>query len=113
MDFKQENFDLVIDPKTNDLGFDSDLANSILSQVIEAFDMREADDIDYPKYFSKQRESFLSDDPSDEYRRIVDAENILSRFDEIDSDSIEVELVEKKLQIQFRLKTGQVLRRLL
>lgn len=107
------DFDLVIDNGSNDFASESDVVNSILSQLIEAMDMSQADDIDYPDMFSKQRESFQSDDPTDEYRRVVDAENILSRFAEIDPESIEVELAEKNLQIQFRLKTGQVIQRLL
>jgi len=113
MDLLTKDFDLVIDAKSNDLGLDGNLANEIFSQLLEAMDMPIADDIDYPEFYSSQRESFLSDDPTDEYRRINDAERILARFPEIDSESIEVDLVGKNLQIQFRLKTGQVVKRLL
>lgn len=113
MDLLTKDFDLVIDAKTNDLALDGDLANSIFLQLVEAMDMAVADDIDYPDFFSKQRQSYLSDDPSDEFRRISDAENILSRFPEIDQDSIDLEIVSSRLQVQFRLKSGQLLRRLL
>jgi hypothetical protein len=106
-------FDIEIDPKLDDLQLESEMKQEVFTQVIEAFDMRIADDIDFPNFFSNQRDSMNSDDPTDEYRRLVDAESILQSIPEIDSDSIEVELVDSKIQASFSLKSGEVIKRLL
>lgn len=120
MDLRTENqnskkipFDLNTDSSTHDLGTESDPAASILSEIIEAFDMSYADDIDFPEFHSKQRESQNSDDPADELERINDAERILGRFSEIDKGSIRVSINDSRLNLFFRLKTGQTIRRIL
>lgn len=100
-------FNLKIDPKTKDFSFLEDEVTEVLQQVIEAFDMTPADDIDYPEIFSRQREFFNSSDPVDKQRRIADAYRILRNFPEIDPNTLDITINEdERLNLKFRLKTG-------
>ncbi len=104
--------DLKIDPRTNDISTSDDELQEILDQVIEAFDMSPADDIDYPEMYSGQREFLNSDDPVDKTRRIADAIRILKQFPEINPDSIEVDIANNnRLQVAFKLNSGIQFRR--
>lgn len=100
-------FDIKFETKTEDFAFIDDEITEVLEQIIEAFDMTPADDIDYPEVFSRQREFLNSDDPIDQSRRIADATRILRNFPEIDPNSIDISIDEKnKLKLKFNLKTG-------
>lgn len=102
-------FDLKIEPKTGDFSFLEDEVTEVLQQVIEAFDMTPADDIDYPEIFSRQREFLNSSDPVDKQRRIADAHRILRNFPEIDPNTLDITINEdERLKLKFRLKTGIV-----
>lgn len=107
------SFDLKIDSKFNDLSLDTNLENSILYQVIEAMEMSKADDIDFPNFFSNQRNSMNSEDGSEQNERIADVERILLTFPEINKESIIVDSVDLRIRLSFSLKSGQVVKRLL
>lgn len=77
----------------------------LLEQIIEAFDMTPADDIDYPEIYSRQREFLNTEDAVDQTRRIADATRILRNFPEIDQNSIDITIDEKnKLAIKYKVK---------
>ncbi len=104
--------DLKIDVRTNDIAVTQDELEEFLEQVIEAFDMSVADDIDFPEIYSRQREFINSDDPTDKTRRIADAMRILKHFPEINSDSIQVDITDNnRLQVNFKLNSGTQFRR--
>ncbi|MCE9499162.1 MAG: hypothetical protein K8R21_01400 [Leptospira sp.] len=102
--------DIVLDPGTNDIQVETDDAQVILSQIVESFEMRNADDIDYPEIYSRQRLSMNSDKLGDRFR-VNDAERIIALNPLINPDSIEVEMTEqKRLRLNFKLKSGQAVR---
>lgn len=105
-----ELYDLFLDSGSNDLAAEPDIMQCVLHQVMEALELGKADDIDYPGIYSRQRLATNSDESDDRYR-VRDAERILSLNPLIDPDSIDAELTsEKRLSLNFRLKSGQILK---
>jgi hypothetical protein len=102
--------DLKLDA-ADDLAVQSDDLRIILAEIKEHFEMRPADDLDYPELYSRQRRMQGSDDPSDRLARIMDAERMLAQHPAIVPDSIGVDLdASDALTVSFRTKSGQFVR---
>ncbi len=86
----QDN-DLVLLDSSNDFAIDE--TDTTMSEVIEAFDMSIADDIDYPEIYSLQRQFANSDDPTDVQRRIMDAKRILKSLNLENLESFTFEFI--------------------
>ncbi|MEM7182718.1 MAG: hypothetical protein AAF518_17525 [Spirochaetota bacterium] len=100
------DFDLTLKKGTNDFSEEFDNKEVITQQIITAFDMKPADDIDYPEFFSKQRASINSENPVDVQHRIQDAYRIIEQFPQIDQQSVEVDFISERLSVNFQLKEG-------
>lgn len=102
--------DLKLDA-SDDLAVQSDDLRIILAEIKEHFEMRPADDLDFPELYSRQRRMQGSDDPADGLARIMDAERMLAQHPAILPDSIAVELdATDALTASFRTKSGQFVR---
>jgi len=102
--------DLKLDA-ADDLAIQSDDLRIILAEIKEHFEMRPADDLDYPEIYSRQRRMQGSDDPADGLARIMDAERMLSQHPAILGDSIAVDIEDNDtLSVSFRTKSGQFVR---
>lgn len=82
-------------------------ADIVLAEIREHFEMRPADDIDYPELYSRQRRLMNSHEDSDSLERLRDAERILAQHPAIRDSSISVSLeTDKSLTISFQTLSG-------
>lgn len=102
-DFGIKNGDLVLDDGSKDFAIEQDDNVAFLPQVIDAMEMSIGDDIDYPAYYSKQRQFLNAEGEDAELERVADAYRIMNQFTEVDTDSIDVEMVDGRLVLAFKL----------
>ena len=105
-DIQTKDFDLTLQKGNNDFKIERDPKEVMTQQIITAFDMKPADDIDYPEIYSQQRSFINTDSPIDIQRRIQDAYRILKQFKEINQDSVEVDFIDERITVNFQLKTS-------
>lgn len=105
-DFSIKNGDLVLDGGSKDFAVEQDDDIAFLPQVIDAMEMVIGDDIDYPGYYSKQRESMNADSEDSDLERVADAYRIMNQFDEVDTDSVDAEVVDGRLVLAFALRSA-------
>ena len=105
-DFKIANADLVLDESSMDLAVENDDSIAFLPQVIDAMEMSVGDDIDYPYYYSKQRQFQNAEGEDAELERIADAYRILQLFEDIDNDSVDIEMQSGRIVLYFKLITA-------
>ena len=95
--------DLALSGGRNDLYFAEDPAETLRAEIIEAFDQTPGDDIDFPWAYSQQQMAFEGEGRAVLLARAQDARRIVSSFEEIERDSVEVSLDENGvLNIAFR-----------
>lgn len=105
-DFVIKNYDLVLDESSKDLAVEQDDSVAFLPQVIEAMEMRVGDDIDYPAYYSKQRQFQNSEGEDSELERVADAYRVMRYFDDVDQNSVDIEMANGRLMLAFKLSSA-------